>query len=173
METPFSLIAPCADFKTSYRAYIDELADEERYPFPLDFDHTDFSAMLEKIEQFRLGIELPEGYVPSTTYWLVKEQCIVGVSNLRHRLNDNIRYAGGHIGLGIRPSWRRSGAGKALLNMTLLRAKAMGIGPIHIHCYADNRPSMALIKACGGVLDSSEDLDNGHQLLRYLVHQPA
>jgi len=42
-----SLIKPCADFKASYDGYIRELGDEERYPFPLDFDHSDFPALLQ------------------------------------------------------------------------------------------------------------------------------
>lgn len=47
------LILPSAKYQASYCAYIDELGDEERYPFPLDFDYQDFGAMLARIEAFR------------------------------------------------------------------------------------------------------------------------
>lgn len=36
------LVKPHSRFKQSYNDYIDELADEERYPLTLDFDHTVF-----------------------------------------------------------------------------------------------------------------------------------
>lgn len=118
------LIRPNVEYEQSYRTYIQELGDEERYPFPLDFDHTDFKELLAKLEVFRNGNDLPEGVVPSSTYWLVDEKELLGVSNLRHHLNDRMRHAGGHIGLGIRPSQRGDGLGNQLLALTLSKAFA-------------------------------------------------
>jgi predicted acetyltransferase len=121
------LILPNPDYEASYRQYIHELGDEKRYPFPLDFDHTDFQELLAKLERFRNGTDIPDGFVASSTYWLVDDNELVGVSNLRHYLNDRIRRAGGHIGLGIRPSRRGSGLGKYLLRATIEQAMERGI----------------------------------------------
>jgi len=145
------LISPSFKYKTSYLSYIEELKDEERYPFPLDFDHNDFYGMLDRIEQFKKGTNLPEGYVSSSTYWLIEDNEIIGVSNLRHHLNEQLLKAGGHIGLGIRPSCRGQKFSIQLLNMTLVKAFQKGIKEVHIHCYADNLASGNMILACGNL----------------------
>ena len=44
-----SLVTPGMAWQVSYNSYIEELGEEERYPFPMDFDHHDFAAMLQKI----------------------------------------------------------------------------------------------------------------------------
>ncbi len=162
------LIKPSIKYQASYLSYIEELGDEERYPFPLDFDHRDFPAMLARIQDFEQGLNLPSGYVPSTTYWMVDGDEIIGVSNLRHHLNDQLKAAGGHIGLGIRPSYRGQKLSIQLLHMTLAKASAIGIKEVHIHCYRDNLASARMIEACGGVLDS-EVLADGQVVLRYVV----
>jgi predicted acetyltransferase len=163
------LILPALEYELSYRRYIDELGDEDRYPFPLDFDHADFAALLAKLEWFRHGIDLPDGFVPSTTFWLVDGEELVGVSNLRHTLNERIRFAGGHIGLGIRPAWRGKAHGRLLMQLTLDKAAERGIHPVHIHCYKDNAPSARMIRAVGGILDSEIEAE-GHIVQRYLIH---
>lgn len=154
------LIKPHPRYEASYQGYIQELGDEERYPFTMDFDHEDFPALLEKLTQYEQGINLPEGRVPSSTFWLVEGDELVGVANLRHTLNDEIREIGGHIGLGIRPSYRGKGLSKLLLNLTLEQAQKRGIVSVLIHCYQHNLASGRMIEACGGVLESEVTLPN-------------
>jgi len=163
------LILPTSKFEVSYRDYIDELGDEERYPFPLDFDHRNFAEMLARIEGFRSGEAVPAGMVQSSTYWLIDNDQILGCSNIRHRLNQQIEHAGGHIGLSIRPSHRGKGLGKILLNMSLKKAQTLGIDDIHIHCYSNNHSSRAMIEACGGVLSSTVQ-DGDAVVCRYLIN---
>jgi predicted acetyltransferase len=158
--TNLKLVSPQSVFKASYLSYIKELGEEERYPFPLDFDHSDFEAMLQRNDDFEQGVQLPAGYVPSSTWWLVQGASIIGVSNLRHFLNDDIAFVGGHIGLGIRPSCRRKGFSKKLLELTLQQALLRNMREVHIHCYSNNVASKAMIISCGGVLDSEVELDS-------------
>ena len=165
------LVLPSRAYEQSYREYILELGDEERYPFPLDFDHSDFDGLLEKLEKFRAGKALPDGFVPASTFWLVDRGDILGVSNLRHYLNDRIRHAGGHIGLGIRPSKRGQGLGIHLLGLTLEKAYQHGITQVHIHCHKNNEPSSKMIIANGGVLESEIE-DDGELIQRYVVDAP-
>ena len=115
-----NLILPTLAYEQSYSEYIAELGAEVRYPFPLDFDHHDFPRLLKKLSVFANGADLPEGYVPSSSFWLVEDGKLLGVSNLRHHLNERIRKIGGHIGLGIRPSSRGQGLGSALLGKNLV-----------------------------------------------------
>lgn len=142
------LILPAAAYERSYRAYIEELGDEERYPFPLDFDHADFQSMLRRLDDFAQGVNLPEGFVPSGE--------LVGVSNLRHMWNDRIREIGGHIGLSIAEARRR------------------GIDPIHIHYHKDNLASARMILRNGGVLESEvPEPGSTHVVQRFLRMAPA
>lgn len=165
-----SLVRPSADYEHSYRAYIEELGDEERYPFPLDFEHADFAAMLRRLDDFDQGRDLPEGFVPSSTYWLVENGELIGVSNLRHFLNERIARAGGHVGLGIRPGNRGRGLGVLLLGLTIQEARKRGIGELHIHCHKDNAASARMILSNGGVLHSEiEDGAPPEIVQRYLV----
>ncbi len=167
-KTALQLVQPSAQFELSYRKYIEELGNEERYPFPMDFPHEDFPALLTKLRNFELGIDLPEGFIASSTYWLVEGNELVGVSNLRHELTPSLRHAGGHIGLGIRPSCRGKGLGKLLLAQTLIKAREKGITDVHIHCYKGNGPSAGMIIANGGTLHS-ELVDGKDTVLRYIV----
>ncbi len=68
---PF-LIQPNLEYEASYRAYLLEVGDEERYPFPLDFDHSDFSSLLDRLDDFQAGRNLPAGYVASSTFWFME-----------------------------------------------------------------------------------------------------
>lgn len=168
-----SLIKPNLEYEASYREYIRELGDEERYPFPLDLDHSDFVALLERIADFEEGRNLPAGYVASSTYWLVESGEIIGVSNLRHSLNAEIRRCGGHIGLSIRPSQRGRGLGAKLMSLTIQEAMNRGIEEMHIHCYKSNLASARIIESNGGVLHS--EIEEGHPpqtVQRFLIKTP-
>ncbi|CAM3799766.1 GNAT family N-acetyltransferase [Rheinheimera salexigens] len=153
------LVTPSIKYQQSYCDYIAELANEERYPFPLDFDFTDFEALLAKLADYAAGKNLPAGYVPSSTLWLVDNDQLLGVTNIRHYLNEQIKHCGGHIGLGIRPSYRGKGLGNLLMRLSIAHLKQKGVTPIHIHCYQDNYASANCIISNGGVLESELVLD--------------
>lgn len=166
----FRLIQPCEEYKESYFSYIEELGDEERYPYPMDLDYQDFPALIAKLENYSKGIDLPEWLVPNTTYWLVQDDKLVGVSHLRHYLNEQLLEAGGHIGLGIRPAYRGKGLSKLLLNLTLNEAKKLNVVAAHIHCYKDNIASARMILAVGGELESELTESDGKIVQRYIVN---
>ncbi|MEM1411254.1 MAG: GNAT family N-acetyltransferase [Pseudomonadota bacterium] len=167
------LIKPDPAFEPSYRAYIEELGDEERYPFPMDFDHEDFPALLKRLEDNAAGRRLPDGFVASTTYWLVSGDELLGASNLRHELPDSLRDYGGHIGLGIRPSQRGKGLGIELMARTIREARRRGIDAVHIHCYKGNEASARMIRACGGRLASEAPAPDGAEVLQRYIVDPA
>ena len=163
------LINPSKEYKESYDRYIRELGSEERYPFPLDFDYSDFDAYLSKVDDFSKGKNLPKGYVKSSTLWLIFNNEIVGITNLRHRLNASIKQCGGHIGLSIKPSERGKDLGKALMKMSIdFLSNNLGVKTIHIHCHKSNTASSRTIKACGGVFHSEIE-NEGHTVERYIV----
>ena len=164
------LIHPKIEYERSYSEYIRELMDEERHPFPLDFEYENFPVLLKRLENLSQGIGVPDGFVPSSTFWLVDGSALVGVSNLRHYLNDRLRDHGGHIGLGIRPTSRRRGFGGLLLALTIQEARKKGIADIHVHCHKSNLASARTIVGAGGVLDSeTQDRDSAEIIQRYRV----
>lgn len=163
------LILPSHAFEASYHSYIEELGDEERYPFPLDFEYDNFPAMLERIDNFKAGVNIPEGFVQSSTYWLIDNNEIIGCTNIRHCLNDKIKYCGGHIELGIRPLYRDKGFGNFLLKLSIAKATELGINSLHIHCHANNIASRRMIESCGGKLSSTVTVGN-EKTNRYLIH---
>lgn len=164
------LIEPTLCYKNSYNEYLKELGSEERYPYPLDLEHADFPALIARLKGYSKGQNLPLGFVPNTTFWLIKDEEIIACSHLRHRLNDELKHAGGHIGLGVRPSMRAKGFGKILILSTIDKAKQMGIRQVHIHCYESNRCSRALLLSIGARLLSSLDIEGKQdKVLRFVI----
>jgi len=162
------LISPTVEYQDSYISYIKELGNEERNPFPLDFEYEDFVGLLKKLDGYASGTGVPENMVPSSTFWLIQNNEIVGVTNLRHYLNTEIEFCGGHIGLGIRPSFRGKGVGNFLMAESIKKLNSIGVNTIHIHCYKDNLASSAMIIANDGKL-TSEFSEQNKVIQRYVV----
>ena len=117
----------------------------------------DPAAILRRCCENSQGINLPEGYVPSTTYFLVNEQeTILGALNLRHCLSDTLLNYGGHIGYSIRPSARGQGYGTRMLALGLEEAQKRGIPRVLITCKSENQASARIIEKNGGVLESEK-----------------
>jgi predicted acetyltransferase len=134
----------------------------------MDFDFSDFERMLEKINDFSVGVNIPAGYVQSSTLWLVNSGELIGVTNIRHKLNKEIEHCGGHIGLGIRPSYRSKGHGTQLMKWSIEKLVGIGVSSIHIHCYKDNIASAKAIESNGGELMSELAIES-RIVQRYLV----
>ena len=135
---------------------------------PMDLPHQNFPELIQTLYDFAAGKNLPKHLVPNSTFWLVMGDELVGVSNIRHYLSKELAIAGGHIGIGIRPSFRKLGLGTYLLQQTIPLARELGITEIHIHCYADNQSSVKMIEGCKGVLASNVELEGG-VISRYII----
>ena len=165
-----SLVTPTVEYEKSYRSYIRELGSSERYPFTLDFEFDDFPTLVTRLHNCSLGIDLPDGWVPHTTFWLVEDGEIVGVSSLRHRMTDRLKRLGGHIGFGVRPSAQGRGVAKELLRRTLIEAGHLGISEVLVICLKDNIASSSVIRANGGKLESEYSAPEYSGLLqRYVI----
>lgn len=95
----------------------------------------------------------PEGWVPQTTWWWLEGDEFLGRIDLRHRLTDDLRLVGGHIGYYVRPSARRKGHATAMLAAVLPEARGMGIERALLTCDSNNVASRKVIEANGGELD--------------------
>ena len=102
--------------------------------------------------------KVPEGKVPSTEFVCVRESDgrIVGMLNLRHRLNDYLLHFGGHIGYSVRPDERRKGYASWMLSQALPHCRALGLSRVMVSCFVENEGSRRTIIKCGGVYESTE-----------------
>lgn len=110
------------------------------------------------------GINLPSGWVPYSTYWLFVNNKPVGVSRLRHTLNDYLRNFGGHIGYAIGKNERNKGYGYEILRLTIEKATEMNITNLLLTCSSSNIGSQKIITKNGGKLMESKDGINFYQI---------
>ena len=58
------------------------------------------------------------------------------------------------MGYDIRPSKRRRGYGKKILQLTLEKAKELGMERVLVTCDVNNEPSRKIIEQNGGILEN-------------------
>ncbi len=99
------------------------------------------------VERSKATSELPNGYLPSTTYYCVSDSEILGAIRVRKGSNPNVENIIGHIGYETRPSARGRGVASYLLawarDYTLT-------DPVIVTCSIDNPVSQKVIENCGG-----------------------
>lgn len=150
------LVIPDISRKVEAISYIQEFLDygsEINGVGSLDRYLDDYEGWLEKLEVDRT-MEPNENRVPADTYFLVRESDdrIIGMINIRHCLNENLRLIGGHIGYSVRPTERRKGYNKINLYLGLLRCQELGIDEVLMDCDANNLGSAKTMQALGGRL---------------------
>lgn len=111
--------------------------------------------------------------VPMTTFWLYDAtDRPIGISRLRHELNESLLIRGGHIGYYIRRTDRGKGLGSFLLAATLNEARKLGIDRVLLTANTDNPASIRTIEANGGIREDSRIDDDGIEYGRYWIILP-
>ena len=106
------LVLPSTEYKTSYIEAVKEFQADHDFPQMIErasdtfatLESESFETYVEKTLSQSKGENLPEGYMPQTTYWLDDEAEYIGTVRIRHRLDKFLKKFGGHIGYDIRPS---------------------------------------------------------------------
>lgn len=90
------------------------------------------------------GIDLDDGHVPSTCYFLWVDDTPVGIFKLRHYLNDYLRENAGHIGYGIAKEYRGCGYATEGLRLLIEEARKLPIDTdeIYMSVLKDNPASL-------------------------------
>ena len=103
--------------------------------------------------------------VPTENFYLIRksDNRIVGSSNIRLKLDDNLRNIGGHIGYSIRPSERRKGYNKINLYLALKVLKEYKIDYAYLDCLDINIGSYKTMEALGGVLIEKKEKEHNGQ----------
>ena len=129
-----------------------------------------FERFVEVEKSHVRGENLPDGFVPATTLWLVDHGEFIGGVSIRHRLNEHLLKVGGHIGYDVRPSQRNKGYGSKILELALPVARGLGIDRVLVTCDATNEASRKIIEKNGGVLENSAiDEKSGVERLRFWI----
>ncbi len=127
----------------------------------------EFSEWVKQQIDFSYGKNLPQGWVPCTTYVLYIDDVPVGVSSLRHHLCPSLERDGGHIGTQILPKYRGKGYGIIIQKETMRKAEEMGIDSVLVFNHDDNEPAWRSSERLGGELASVNDID-GVMIRKYV-----
>ncbi|WP_280366630.1 GNAT family N-acetyltransferase [Nocardia wallacei] len=79
--------------------------------------------------------------MPETFFVAAIRDDIVGRATIRHALNDDLRWRGGHIGYGVLAQHRRCGYGTEILRQSITIARTLGTGRILVTCDDTNAGS--------------------------------
>lgn len=148
------LIEPVVELKSEFLAMVKEFcASGEEHVHGIGcIEAADFEDSVQRVRKEVRGIDLLEGRVPASTFWLVLDGVVIGTCHLRHTLNDFLENYGGHIGYSVRPSHRNKGYGTHMLGLALEKAKDLGIRRVLVTCDDDNPASARVIEKNGGKL---------------------
>lgn len=134
------------------------------------FDRT--QDWLDQLEPLKKPETTPPDRVPETAYLYVRETDgkVVGLIQIRHRLNAFLEQYIGHIGYSVCPSERRKGYATGMLRLALCKCKELGINRVLISCAEDNEASRRTILRNGGVFDYTiYDKDRDTRFERYWI----
>lgn len=165
------LIFPSVDYREKILNY--------KSDFIKNGDSMDGTAGLREAQTFEdwyaawkdnlLEATVRDGLVPATTFLAVDEDNnLVGMIDIRHKLNDFLMNYGGHIGYSVIKSKRRKGIATKMLSLALDECRKLQILKILITCDKENIASAKTIINNGGVLEN-EIPENNRITQRYWI----
>lgn len=162
------LSKPSKEYQKSFENYVMSYkkANEDYYFNIYKKALENFDEYLNYLENYTNGINLPEGNVAMSTFWLIDNNEVVGVTRVRHQ---EVIYSG-HIGYDISPSYRKKGYGTKILKLALKEASKLGIEDAIVTCNVDNIASRKIIeKNNGRFLKTSFDEEENENLYEYSI----
>ncbi|MBI2639007.1 GNAT family N-acetyltransferase [Candidatus Peregrinibacteria bacterium] len=160
------LVLPSTKYRKSFLEAVKEFKKENNWyvlsvNMPIDEVAKNFLAYVRRVRNLSKGIGLVKGYVPETVYWLTDGKKFIGRASIRHRLTKHLRLIGGHIGYEVRPTERKKGYGKKILELALPKARKLGIKKVLVTCDETNTASRKIIEYCGGVFEDARSQGKG------------
>lgn len=131
-----------------------------------------YDEWLQKINEDLDLLNMPKDKVPASTFFFVRisDDKIVGMINIRHKLNDFLLKEGGHIGYSIRPTERKKGYATLMLKLGLEKCKELDLHKVLITCDKINVASAKVIQNNNGILDNEVYSDSFSEIIqRYWI----
>lgn len=173
MNSELELVIPNESYKEQVMDYLEEHIKNGEYELHGDggLDHLkDYDKWLLKIES-DMKTEGDEKRVPSTLYLAIRksDSKLIGMIQIRHKLNENLLKTGGHIGDGVRPSERNKGYSTEMIRLALEKCKELNIRKVLMTCDKNNVASAKTIIKNGGVLENEIMEEDGNIVQRYWI----
>jgi predicted acetyltransferase len=164
-----------------------KISDEEQFMLAFnadwesnfDFAHywkslalCDYQRFIKIVPEFREGKHIPKEHVPCSFLFAFNENGeIVGRTSIRHELTDFLLKAGGHIGYGVVPKFRRKGYATEILKESLIyiSKNLPSLTSVLITCDKENIGSNKTIQKNKGVLENVIELPNSANKMRYWI----
>ena len=104
------------------------------------------------------GINLREGFVPGTEFFLWDDDKIVGLFRIRHYLNDTLKEGAGHIGCTILKQYRGSGYATKGLKLAIEKCKSIiKENEIYLRVKKYNQASLKVQLKCGAKIVKEDE----------------
>ena len=170
---PLELQVPRLELAPSFEAMRDEClrVGIDEWTGSNILAHHDIPAFIETLVKRGQGKELPENWVPETTYWVVESGMVVGEIQLLAPELSGTRYEqyGGNIGYFVHPAYRRMGIATFALREGLKILTKLGTIQPLLTCRDDNVGSIRVIENCGGIRIEDSAME-GPLRRRYRFH---
>ena len=164
------IIIPNLEYKEDFLNYVLEayLANEKEIPLSYKGN---YESWLNDILNEQKGVNLKEGRVPSTTYFVLDNNKIIGTLSIRHHLLlPSVYNFVGHIGYNVRVSKRKKGYGKEILKIGINECKKMQIEDVLVTCLDSNIASKKIILSQGGILQNKIFFEEENEnICRYII----
>ena len=127
--------------------------DGEAYGFTnevngMSFD--EYKAWLIRQDDWSRAQNLPENYIPQTTYFLYADGRPVGIARIRHFSSEYLEKQGvGNFGYGIAKPYRGKGYGHVLFEGVLEKCRELGYQKIRSFVHVENAASNRVFEKHG------------------------
>ena len=157
------LLTPTMEFDREIQAF--------RREYLKSGESMDGGASLRKFENTRDWLNQLDELESEFIFVREEDRKIVGLIQIRHRLNEYLSQYGGHIGYCVLPSERRKGYATQMLSLALEACRTLEIRDVLITCLAGNEASRKTILANGGEFESVVyEPESRSRIERYWIH---
>lgn len=139
--------------KQEYEMLQDILEEENGFTNPAyNLSYNAYKKWLQDTDNHSKGLDLPNGWIPYTTYILYINGSPVGYGRIRHSSSDYLEtvIGAGNIGYGISKKYRGKGYGNILFKELLKKCKEYGYREIKLFPLKTNAATVKIMLKNGG-----------------------
>ena len=114
--------------------------------------YEEYKKWLADQDDFSRGENLPQGWIPFTTYFLYDGDIPVGIGRIRHETSEYLQtvVGAGEIGYGISEPYRGRGYGNMLFKEILKKCRDFGYEKITLFPHKNNEATIKIMMKNGG-----------------------